>query len=104
MQACGAWGEVPTVSEAELNHSKLLTDLKQMPVLESGCVGSQVYNEIPWIRFYVEHSVYYRTVLKCAHVILKGNSNDSDSVEYRPTKEFSGGVGVGEGNVIVDFG
>ena len=42
-----AWGEVPTVSEAELNHSKLLTDLKQMPVLESGCVGSQVYNEIP---------------------------------------------------------
>lgn len=31
-----------------------------MPVVESGCVESQVYDEVLCISFHAEHSVYYR--------------------------------------------
>lgn len=45
------------MSEVEFNHSKLLPE---MPVVESGCFGSQVYNEVLGINCHMECSVYYR--------------------------------------------
>lgn len=46
----------PPVPEVEFKHSKLLSE---MLVVESGCVRSQVYNEVE-INCHMECSVYYR--------------------------------------------